>query len=400
MSTMQSKKRSAPPSKDAVIALDRLVKGLVRNHLGKTFTAASLEILQGGHPLFSGAFGELNPEAGKIPCVPTTQFDIASITKLFTTTLAMRLCEIGAIRLDDTVALHIPEFTGERSISPYPDPLDAGKVIHVVPETKATTPADTVTIRDLLTHTSGLPAWLPFFRLRKPTENSSTAIQEAASRAIVVTPFAYPRGEAILYSDIGFILLAELVRRVTHKRFSEALNEHVLSPLGRSDISFSPTTQEHCAATEICPYRGRRLWGEVDDENAWAFGGKAAHAGLFGTAQAVAAFGASFIASGKPLLIDTSIQELTKVQAEKKGIRRGLGFQFSSAGEGSSTGALSTHAVGHFGFTGSSLWIDRERDLVCVLLTNRLYFGRTNAGPITEFRRAMHEVVMKVVQVP
>jgi CubicO group peptidase (beta-lactamase class C family) len=203
-----------------------------------------------------------------------------------------------------------------------------------------------------------------------------------------------------LYSDIGFILLAELIRRVTRTKFSEALNEHVLNRWGGADLSFLPSTQEHCAATGACPYRGRRLWGEVDDENAWAFGGKAAHAGLFGTAQAVAAFGSSFLTSGKPLLTESSIHEMTKVQVEKKGVRRGLGFQFSSATEGSSTGALSTHAFGHFGFTGSSLWIDRERDLVCVLLTNRVYFGRTNASAITEFRRTMHEAVMKIVQGP
>nr|HID12471.1 class C beta-lactamase-related serine hydrolase [Anaerolineae bacterium] len=284
------------------------------------------------------------------------------------------------------VAEVLPEFRGPRPIRPYADPLHPGREIAVAPPTDETVDAGRVTFRHLLTHTSGLPAWSPLYRLGSPQ-----AIMEAALRS----DFSYPTGIRVLYSDLGFILLGEAIARLADQSLDAALQELVLEPLGLQATGFPPPASS-AAPTEHCVWRRRRLQGEMHDENAAALGGVAGHAGLFGTAADVAALGQLYLDGGKledvRLLRGETASEAVREQARFLGERRGLGWMLRSK-EGASCGRFfSPRSYGHTGFTGTSLWVDPEVGLVVVLLTNRVYYGRDPAG-IAAFRPALHDAV-------
>ena len=182
-------------------------------------------------------------------------------------------------------------------------------------------------------------------------------------------------------------------------RLDDALAQLVTQPLGLHDTYFLPVG-EHCSAqvapTEFCTWRQRRLRAEVHDENAWALGGVSGHAGLFSAAAEMARFGQIFLDGGAPLLSAESVAEMTRVQSQEGNTRRGLGFALWSADPQASGNPFSEQAFGHTGFTGTSLWIDPQRDLVVALLTNEVYFGRTNRG-IMPLRVAVHRAVVEAV---
>lgn len=150
------------------------------------------------------------------------------------------------------------------------------------------------------------------------------------------------------------------------------------------------------APTELCAWRGRRLAGEVHDENAARLGGVAGHAGLFGTAGDLAALGQMYLEGGRPLLRPDTVAEMVRLQAEEGSTRRGLGFALWSPDPEASGNPFSQRAFGHTGFTGTALWVDPERDLVVASLTNRVYYGRDAAG-ITAFRVALHRAIVAAV---
>jgi CubicO group peptidase (beta-lactamase class C family) len=361
---------------------------LVNEHLDHTFPSAQIEILVDGAAVYSKVFGYLDPETRTRPTTPETRFDLASVSKLFTVTAFMTLVEQNRVGLDQPVADVLPEFTGPRPITPYPDPLQPGAQVQIVPRDLPPADAHSVTFRHLLAHNSGLPAWLPLWRTAKREERRAAALR---------TAFAYPIGTHIVYSDIGLILLGWAMEKIAGQSLDQIILERVTAPLGLESVGYGPIPREMAAPTEFYAHQSKRMCGEVHDENAWSFGGVAGHAGLFGTARDVAKLGEVFRKRGTLLKAET-LAEMTRVQSQEGTLRRGLGFLLWSPDPAAVSHPLGEQAFGHTGFTGTSLWVDPARDLVIACLTNRVYYGRNNADAIAAFRLALHQAVSTIVE--
>jgi beta-glucosidase-like glycosyl hydrolase/CubicO group peptidase (beta-lactamase class C family) len=332
--------------------------------------------------------GHLDRPDGKSEVTDSTIFDIASLTKVVaTTTAVMLLVDDGLLDLDGPVSRYLPEWAG-------------------APERAA------VTIRHLLLHSSGLPAWEPFYNeLRGRTPYLL---------AIARTPLRFEPGTSTEYSDLGAILLGLIVERVSGEPLDVLLQERVFGPLGMRDTGFMPTawTAEgradagdaredkntrslfaRIAPTEVDTlFRFRHLRGEVHDENAWAMGGVAGHAGLFSSARDLARFAQLLLGGGSyghlRLIREETVRAFTRRQSSASS--RALGWDTPSSGS-SAGDQFSRGSFGHTGYTGTSLWIDPERDLFVVLLTNRVNPSRDNPrlGPM---RKALHNTVQKSVR--
>jgi serine-type D-Ala-D-Ala carboxypeptidase len=298
---------------------------------------------------------------GGPPVTAATRYDLASLTKVVGTLSAvLALIQRGAVSLDDPVRT----FFSGAGWSQTPSLGDA-------------------TVRQLLTHTSGLPAWTPIFAV---AGDRLTALGN-----LLQTPLTHPAGQ-VVYSDLGFMLLGALVERVSGGRLDAFTHSHVFRPLGMSATAYGVPEAAAVAATENCGWRGRLLEGEVHDENAFAFEGVAGHAGLFGTAHDLARYAQAWLRLETPFADADLLREATREQAVGDGVRRGLGWQLS--GEGSSAGhRVGPTAYGHTGFTGTSLWIDPVRGRFAVLLTNRVHPSRTCGAGIHALRVAFHDAV-------
>ncbi len=340
---------------------------------GRAFPAASVEVGRQAGPLWRQAFGTVTYAAGAPAATESTVFDLASLTKVIaTTTLAMRAVDDGVLALSDPVASRMREWRGSDR--------------------------EHVTIRDLLEHASGLPAYLPFFR-----DHTGRAEFEPA---ICHLPLEYAPRTASIYSDLGFILLGFILEDVRLDRARSGLFDpgaslaaqfHRLAAwLGSDPMTFNPARSERAriAPTEVEEWRGRTLVGEVHDENAWALGGAAGHAGLFGTAPAVGAFARAMLATiaGEPILARPETARDFIRRGEVPGSSRALGWDTMLPTSSCGTRMFPT-AIGHTGFTGTSLWIDWERDLYVVLLTNRVHPTRENTA-LKALRPAFHDAVV------
>jgi CubicO group peptidase (beta-lactamase class C family) len=355
--------------------------------MGTITPAAQLVIRHNGAIVYDAAMGFLDSETKTRPANAETLFDLASVTKLFTTTAFMTLVEQRKVSVDDPVCSVLPEFIGVRSIQPYENPLDWGKIVSVTDQ-PGTVDAGKVTFRNLLAHNSGLPAWRAF----KDQPDAESAIRLALD-----TFFSYPTGERVLYSDVGLILLGLAVSTLTGSPLEETIYQSVTKPLELS-AHFRPAAPlqsiQNIAPTEFCKWRGRRIVGEVHDESAWRLGGVAGHAGMFANARDVAAFGQSFLDA--TLLRRETIAEMTRLQAEFNSTRRGLGFALWSPDPEASSNPFSPATFGHTGFTGICLWIDPSRSLVVALLTNDVYGGREGRG-IANLRVQIHRAIVESV---
>ena len=364
--------------------------------VGTITPSVQLVIRHNGAVLHDVAMGFLDPETRTHSVNAETLFDLASVTKLFTTTAFMRLVEQGKVSVDDPVRNVLPEFNGVRPIQPYENPLDWGKTVSVPPlplregqRVRAiTVNADEVTFRNLLAHNSGLPAWRAF----KDQPDAESAISLA-----IDTFFSYPTGGQVVYSDVGLILLGLAVARLAGSPLDEVIYQSVTKPLGLS-AHYQPAaplpSPQNIAPTEFCKWRRRRIVGEVHDESAWRLGGVAGHAGLFAHARDVAAFGESFLDAA--LLSRETIAEMTQLQAKFNNTRRGLGFALWSPDPEASSNPFSPTTFGHTGFTGTCLWIDPSRQLVVALLTNDVYNGREDRS-IAELRVQIHRAIVESV---
>lgn len=375
---------------------------VIRAALGRVFPAAQVAVRVGGEVVLSCAHGWLDPETQQRPTQRDSLFDLASVTKLFVVTAFMTLVEAGRVRLDQPVCAVLTDFGGLRPIRAYEDPLKPGAFVSIdAPgDAQAAVDACQVTFRHLLTHTSGLPAWRPLYREGSP---------EAARRLALTTHFSYPIGARAIYSDIGLILLGMSIEQLTGQRLDQAVARRVTEPLGLAHTRYLPIDEgnenANIAPTEMCAWRGRRIVGEVHDENAAGLGGIAGHAGLFSTAENVAAFGQSFLdalqgdafdgrtAGRCTVLRSATVTDMVRLQAEDGMTRRGLGFALWCPDPEASGNPFGPAAFGHTGFTGASLWIDPVRDLVVACLTNRVYYGRDASG-ILEFRVALHRAIV------
>ena len=352
--------------------------GISSGRLENAFGVVELAVLEGdvpgavalvsrsGRVVGIRSYGKamLTPESR--PMKDGTIFDLASLTKpIAAATSIMILVEAGSLRLDDKVSLFIPEFTGKAGANTDSVLLDRKR--------------GEITIRQLLTHTSGLPAWRLFY-----TECSS---YDEVIGAICSTDLENEPGTMYLYSDLGYMLLGEIVKRVSSRPLDVFAEEEIFGPLGMENTMFNPPGElwDECAATEFCSWRGRVLVGEVHDENAYVMGGVSGHAGLFSTAEDLAIFAHMMLNrgeyGGKRILSPLSIDLMVKDQIGNLG-DEGLGW-FTKSREFSSGGDLiSESSYGHTGFTGTSIWMDPEEELVMILLTNRVHPTRENSAHI------------------
>ncbi len=356
-------------------AFESAAEVLLHAVLERAFPAAAVEVGRSAGPLWRRAFGTLTYDPSSPPCGDDTLFDLASLTKVMaTTTLMMRAVDAGLVRLDDPASAWLPAWRGGDR--------------------------ERVTVRDLLAHASGLPAYLPYFR-----DHTGRAEFEPA---ICRTPLEYQPRTRSIYSDLGFILLAfilddvELVAQsdpsVAKAGFGARFHT-VASFIGADPLLFNPSRslRPRIAPTETEEWRGRELRGEVHDENAWALGGAAGHAGLFGTAAAVGAFARAALRTigGEPLLSAPETCREFIARTDVPGSSRALGWDTMLPTSSCGT-RLSPTAIGHTGFTGTSLWVDWERDLYIVLLTNRVHPTRDNYR-IRLVRPAFHDAVVAAV---
>ena len=352
--------------------------------------AAQLVVRWRGQELHASAYGWIDPDTRQHRVTLTTRFDLASLTKLFTTTAFVTLVEAGRVSIDQPVGTILSKLNGVRPVQPYEHPLVQGEFI-AVPDGGKFVDAGTITFRHLLTHTSGLPAWRPLFR--QPDAKS-------AQQMVKETFFACQPGDHVIYSDAGLILLGMPIERLTGQRLDRAIHAQVAAPLGLHSTGYQPvddkvpSNDDTFAPTEWCAWRERRVVGQVHDENAYQLNGLAGHAGLFSTAHDVARLGQIFLDDGAPLLAKQTVAEMVRVQATEEGLRRGLGFvRWTPELD---TPSFSDRTVGHTGFTGTSLWIDPSRDLVVALLTNEVYHGRDDRK-IAQIRNDVHGAILTAV---
>jgi CubicO group peptidase (beta-lactamase class C family) len=249
-----------------------------------------------------------------------------------------------------------------------------------------------VTIRHLLTHSSGLPAWRPVYK--------EATDPESAMRLVYATQLDTLPGTRMVYSDLGAILLGEVVRAVTGQRLDAYAAEHVFGPLRMTDTRYLPPASElsRIAPTEIDPWRQRHLRGEVHDENASALGGVSAHAGLFSTGADLARLARAYLnggaLDGARVFDEATMRRFTTVQ-DSAFSNRALGWE-TPTGNNSAGHLLTRPAFGHTGFTGTSIWIDPSRDLFVILLTNRVNPTRANLK-ISRVRQALADAVVQAV---
>lgn len=407
MPTIESVPPAQPVNHLPPATNDRL-QALIRANLENIFPAAVLCVVRSGDVILNNAWGWLDPDTRLYPTQPDTWFDLASITKLFTVTAFLSLVSEGKTQLDDPIITVLPEF-GRSG----PRPMDGGQDPHSkehlpTPDDRCDKTVDParVTFRHLLAHASGLAPWRDVYNAAGPAPTppdvpDPVSRVERWSKALDLLwdyPFVGEPGETVRYSDLGLMLLGEAVARLhgTPGALDRAIRERVTQPLGLNTVTFNPMQncieRHRIAPTEYdATWRKRRVWGEVHDENACGVGGVAGHAGLFATARDVAALGQAWLAEDKRLNISLELMRQA-LQEQTNGERRGLGWLLKSA-EGSSAGdAFSMASFGHTGFTGTSLWIDPERELVVAALTNSVYPGRLRPGTF-EFRRDLHTLL-------
>jgi CubicO group peptidase (beta-lactamase class C family) len=346
---------------------------------------------------FQRAYGYLDADVGARPTQVDTRFDLASLTKLFIATAFVRLVDMGQVGLDQPVVTVIPGLSGRRPIGDTEEPLSRAVVPPPPLYRGQAVNAEAVTFRHLLTHTSGLAAWRSLFR-----DLAGTPLDQRRRRAVELIcgyDFAYPTNQEVVYSDLGFILLGEAVARLTGRPLNHAVQELVLEPLALTHTGYCPSAHSRSSApTEICPWRGRRLRGEVHDENAAAMGGVSGHAGLFAPARDVLAFGRCFLHGGAPLLRLETVAQMTQQQVSIGGQRRGLAWLLTGDEHAPYADFLGPEAYGHTGFTGTSLWVAPRHDLVVVLLTNRVYYGRDDGEAIVDFRHQLHRTIVAAIK--
>jgi len=334
------------------------------------FPGCAFGVLAGGEVVLQGALGRFTYEDDAPPVALETVYDVASLTKVVSTTAAaMLLWQRGQMDLETPLGELLPGFVVGRA--------PGGWARHV-------------TLRHLLAHNSGLPGYVEFFR---------TASKPAALfRACLELPLEAEPGTRAQYSDPGFILLGKALEVLTREHIASWARREVFEPLGMAATGFCPSPAARAAIPPTEEYeslRWRRIQGEVQDEHAWILKGAAGHAGLFSNVPDVLRFaGAVLEADGTGLFEAATVEEFATRQAPE-GSSRALGWDTPS--EKSSSGThFSKRSVGHLGYSGCSLWIDRDAKIAVVLLTNRTWPDRA-AQLIREVRPAFHDAVREAL---
>lgn len=343
------------------------------------FPAAVYLIGEGERIVFADALGHSVVQPYRIANKLDTIYDLASLTKpLVTGMLCARRIELGELTLDSSVSHYLPEF--ER------------------------TDKQMITVRELLTHTSGLPAWRPLYILAEDE-------RERAASAIASLDLEYKPGTRVVYSDLGFIALGILLERMTRHTLADLAQREIFAPLDLKQTFFNPeiALQTGIAACEtgnayeknMCAESGageypnsrqRLIWGEVHDGNAYFLGGAAGHAGLFSTAGEVFQLAQQFIAGYSHLLTAETCKLFRQNMTEGLEEARSLGWQLAATKDSTAGTDLPPDSFGHNGFTGTSLWIDAEHARVFILLTNRTHARELPFANINAVRRQFHSL--------
>jgi CubicO group peptidase (beta-lactamase class C family) len=357
---------------DSLEALDDFVNAKIADG---AFPGGVLAVGRGRSVVHLRAYGVMDRSDAQ-PVQLSTIYDLASLTKVVgLTTAVMFLVADGTLDIERPVVDIVAEFGG------------AGR--------------NTVLVRNLLTHTSGLPAWVPLYE--------ETPDADSALRRIYGEPLESEPGTAYVYSDLGAILLAQVVERLSGRPLDEFLEERLFAPLEMHDTGFRPDPGllERIAPTEQDPWRGRMVRGEVHDENAYHLGGVSGHAGLFSTAPDLIRFVTWMLDSyhdrmdsaSVPYLPSRLVQEFVSVQPGPQGSTRALGWDTPTPGGGASSGhLLSSHSFGHTGFTGTSIWVDTDREVFIILLTNRVHPTRDNRALLTIRGQVADKVMEALVE--
>jgi len=344
-----------------------------------------LLVATNGQIAFHDAFGARQLVPRMLPVFPDTLFDIASITKaVVTSVLAMREVGLGRIALELPVVELLPEFEG----------ADRAQV----------------TVRQLLSHSSGLPAHRPFWRQAAEAPSERRAVALLAARE----PLEYEPGTRAVYSDLGFIVLGWLIERIGGERLDVAARRQIMKPLGLASTTFMSLSDlderarvlgdRSIAATQLCPERHRVLIGEVDDLNAMAMGGIAGHAGLFSTAAELSQIAAALCRAwrgddaGGGALVERDVIRTFWSPSGVSGSTWRLGWDGPAAANSQAGTRFPRAGVGHLGFTGCSLWIDPSRDSWIVLLSNRVHPAVPKDDRFKRFRPLLHDAIVDALE--
>jgi len=351
--------------------VDKLMRQAIAD---KVFPGGVLLVAEKEEIVFFEAYGYAHLSDQR-PMTKDTIFDLASLTKPLSTTLAvMKLIQSGKIELEDPLGRILSEF--ER------------------------TDKAEIKIKNLLYHDSGLPDYRPYYKTLEGTARDSR--RRALRKLLVQEALIHPIGKTVVYSDLGFMILAWVVEHVSGQRLDHFVAEEIYQTLGLNTLFFIPgdvaKPRGRFAATENCPWRKKILAAQVHDENAYAVGGVEGHAGLFGTADNIYRLLAELLSiysgQSKSALFHQDL--LYQFFKRKPGTDKALGFDAPSENGSSCGRGFSQNSVGHLGFTGTSFWMDLERSVIVILLTNRVHPSRENEG-IKEFRPRLHDLVRKTM---
>lgn len=304
--------------------------------------------------------GMLFPEPK--PLTEDTLFDMASLSKLIGTTMAtLRLIEDGKLALFDSLGAFFDDCHGKEDL----------------------------TVRELMTHTSGISAHIPLY--------TRGICPKDAADLILREPLAYQTGTKTVYSCMGYILLGKILEKIEGEPLDHIVKRLVLDPLSMKDSCYCPPPKRPCAATELDPVTGAYIRGVVHDENARFLGGISGNAGIFCTLDDAVRFAQMLSHRGKgflsPRMFELAVTDFTPMCEE----RRGLGFQLYGGKRFPGGDLMSPGSYGHTGFTGTSIYVDNKTGVYVVLLTNRVHFGRKN-DQIISFRRHFHNAVFALLE--
>ena len=320
-----------------------------------------------GKAVYRRAFGYRALEPQRVPMTEDTIFDLASLTKVIaTSTAVMQLVKQGKLRLDDSVANHWPAFgsNGKKQIR----------------------------VRELLNHSSGLRAGL---NLRSPWSGYGNALQRIAAERPVLSP-----GKSFLYSDINFIVLGELVKRVSGLSLELYCARHLFTKLRMKDTGFRPSASQRDRIAPTVYRNGKMLWGEVHDPTAQRMGGVSGHAGLFSTADDLALFAQMLLNGGNggrsQILSPASLEEMMAPRGNRNGAGwRGLGWEIEAPFAANRDDLPPVGAFGHTGYTGTSIWIDPTSKTYVIILTNRVH--PHGSGDVKPLRTHIREFISAVL---
>lgn len=310
--------------------------------------------------IYKQAFG-YGYSSKNMPMKNETIFDLASLTKVIATLPSiLQLLEIGKLDLDDSISIYFPQFEKNHR---------------------------DITIKQLLTHTSGFQPEIKFYQKNISRDDSVSCISQIKDKR--------KTGEQVIYSDLNFLLLGSLVETLTGLSLAEYTKKFIYDPLEMQNTYFNPPKDKlnQIAATEFNETIKEYQWGEVHDENAFHFGGICGHAGLFSNVEDLAIFARMIlnggVHNGTCILSSQSIELSTKSYTKNLNLNRGLGWQLVDTPTFS--GQYLQDGFGHTGFTGTSIWFSKERQFSIILLTNRVHFGRET--DISRLRRIVHNLI-------